>query len=109
MRKALEEEIQIIRSLDIGTPKFDATKTFEGLARQKIEKKDRYYHYFYLYHYIIITIIIIIIIIRHMKALDNFAQLLETISEQLEQELLDRRYHHHIVIIIITIIIHSYY
>ena len=42
MRKALEEEIQIIRSLDIGTPKFDATKTFEGLARQKIEKKDRY-------------------------------------------------------------------
>ena len=60
MRKALEEEIQIIRSLDIGTPKFDATKTFEGLARQKIEKKDRYYYYYYLLLlFIIITITIL--------------------------------------------------
>jgi hypothetical protein len=31
MRKALEEEIEIIRSLEIGTPKYDTTKVFEGI------------------------------------------------------------------------------
>ena len=51
--------------LNLEVPRFDSTRKFEGIERQKMAKKD-----------------------RHMKALDEFSQTLETVSEDIEQKVL---------------------
>ena len=60
---ARQEEIASVKTLE--TVKFDAAKTFPGLARQKIEKKA-----------------------RHTTAIDNWTRLLDGIAENIEQDVL---------------------
>jgi hypothetical protein len=51
--------------LNLEVPRFDKTRSFQGIEKQKIAKKD-----------------------RHNKALDAFAKTLEIVAENIEQELL---------------------
>ena len=61
--KPVEEEMALVQTLD--TTKFDPSRTFPGLVRQKIEKKE-----------------------RHAKAVDAWTKLLDTIAEKIEQDVL---------------------
>ena len=60
---AAQEDVAMVKVLNV--TKFDSTRQFPGLAKQKIEKKD-----------------------RHMKAVDDFTKLLDTVAEKIEQEVL---------------------
>lgn len=64
-RRPLEEDIAAVKALESGVPTYDKDRTFPGLAQQKITKKD-----------------------NHMKALDDFAKLLDRIAENLELDVL---------------------
>jgi len=59
-----EEEKAAVRTLEIA--RFDETRQFPGLAKQRVAKKD-----------------------RHMKALDDFSKLLDNIAEGIEQNVLN--------------------
>lgn len=61
----MEEELRNVLTLEV--PRYDKTKTFHSLEIQKISKKD-----------------------RHMTALDNFSNFLDKLSEDIEQNLLER-------------------
>ncbi len=58
------DEATLVKKLE-DVPKFNKKKEFPGLAKHKLVKKD-----------------------NHMKALDGFASLLDSISEKLEQDVL---------------------
>lgn len=60
----MEDDITLVQALD--NPSFDKGRTFEGLAKVKVSRKD-----------------------RHMKALDQFTKNLEEFAESLENEVLD--------------------
>ena len=60
----LEADIRSVLALNV--PVIDKKRAFPGLERQKIEKKD-----------------------RHVAAVDEFVLLLESISEDLEKEVLN--------------------
>lgn len=58
-----DEDARAVLNLDV--PRFDSTRKFEGIERQKMAKKD-----------------------RHMKALDEFSKTLDIVSEDIEQQVL---------------------
>lgn len=60
---AVEDDVALVKTLEI--PSFDKTREFQGIAKLKISRKD-----------------------KHMKALDEFAKLLDVIAEQIEVDLL---------------------
>ncbi len=61
---AKEEEIAMVKTLE-ATPKFDGNRAFPGLAKQKIQKKE-----------------------RHMKAIDEFGGFVDGIAGDIEQDVL---------------------
>ena len=60
---AKDEEIALVKTLEV--TKYDGNRKFPGLARQKIEKKD-----------------------RHRKALDEFTKFLDDLAGVIEQDVL---------------------
>lgn len=63
---ALSEEQEELRNvLTLEVPRFDKSKTFESLVKQKISKKD-----------------------RHMGTLEEYSQFLDNLSEDVEQKVL---------------------
>ena len=58
-----QEEIMSVRVLDV--PSYDGTRQFPGLAKQKVVKKE-----------------------RHIKTVEEFTHLLDTVSEGIEQDVL---------------------
>ena len=59
-----QQEVAEVRVLDI--PSYDSTRTFPGLSKQKITKKD-----------------------RHVKAIDEFTRMIDTVAEGIEQDVLN--------------------
>jgi hypothetical protein len=59
-----ENEMRDVLNLEV--PRFDKNRTFQGLEKQKMAKKD-----------------------RHMKALDEFAKTLEVLAEEIEIQVLE--------------------
>lgn len=58
-----EDGARTVQNLEV--PAFDKSRTFKGIERQKIDKKD-----------------------RHLKALEGFSKTLESVAEEIEQDLL---------------------
>ena len=64
--KAIENsDAELVRSLELSTPHYDKERVYPGLAKQKVDKKD-----------------------RHMQAVEAFAKLLDSVAAGLESDVL---------------------